>query len=186
MMRVMIVCGAALLVLAAGAAAQEPMVLEYQGIRADNSWPDDGSFWHTLHPASNFCEDVEQTGHDDGNGDGSIDVCESIQFGGEWHHIDWVGPTYLLRSMEGRVDIYLEPFSGRQHTYHEVYPNYCTEVVTTEPIEFVCQEVFIEAPPEHAGWWHVEDIKLNIRTTPESPVEDGTWTKIKRFFRDIF
>jgi len=180
------VCVAALLVLSAGAQAQDPMVLEYQGVRADNAWPDDGSFWHTLHPASSFCQDVEQTGHDDANGDGMIDVCESVQLDGDWHHIDWIGPTYKLRSMDRQVDKYVEPLSERQHAYHEVYPTFCNEVGTNEPITHVCQEVYIEFPPEDEGWWHVEDIRMNIRTTPESPVEPSTWTKIKRFFRDVF
>jgi len=187
MTRVLITCVSVLLLVAASAQAQEQMVLEYQEVRADNQWPDDGSVWHTLYPTERFCEDIEQTGHDDANGDDLIDVCESIQLAGDWYHVDWIGPTYKLRSMERQTEKYVEPVEpGRQFVYHEVYPTFCNEVVTTEPISFVCQEVYIEFPPEDAGWWHVEDVKMNIRTTPESPVEASTWTRIKRFFSDMF
>jgi hypothetical protein len=155
----------------------------------DPTWPADGEEWHQLFP--NYCVLDEQTGHDDANGDGYIDVCEHIWFNGEQHHVEWIGPTYKLVYMgdlpDGRPVLprYAEdasPPGSRQFLYHEVYPNFCNEFETTEPIEFECQEVWVEYPPEDVGWWHVEEINTNIRTVPQSPVEEGTWGRIKAWF----
>jgi hypothetical protein len=59
-------------------------------------------------------------------------------------------------------------------------------VHTPDEITHVCQEIYIDYPPEDEGWWHVDEIKLNIRTSPTSPVENNTWGKIKSFFRSLF
>ncbi|MBD3347636.1 MAG: hypothetical protein GF400_00370 [Candidatus Eisenbacteria bacterium] len=159
----------------------------------DPTWPADGDEWHQLYP--NYCIYDEQTGHEDANEDGYIDACEHIWINGERHHVEWVGPTFHLREImppgeeRQRREIYMEQVvlqGDRPHVYHEVYPVFCTEVGTTEPIEFECQEVFVEFPPEYAGWWHVEEITTNIHTVPQSPVEGSTWSTIKDWFRDLF
>jgi len=158
----------------------------------DPTWPADGEEWHQLFP--NYCIYDEQTDHDDANGDGYIDVCEHIWINGEQHHVEWIGPTYKLVAMrpseDGRPVLpkyaeYAGMEDGRQHVYHEIYPTFCNEFETEEPIEYECQEIYIFYPPEDAGWWHVEEINTNIRTVPQSPVEPGTWGKIKAWFRGI-
>ena len=53
------------------------------------------------------------------------------------------------------------------------------------PIEYECQIVYVEFPPEDVGEWHVEAIEPNIRTNGGSPVEQGTWSKIKAFFASL-
>ena len=161
----------------------------------DPTWPPDGSGWHELAPT--YCNTATQTGHDDADGNGSMDVCEHIWFDGQRHHIEWIGPTYKLVYMPPPDSDRnpLEPkyaeeaiLEGRQYVYHEVHPVFCNTFETTEPITQTCQEIWIEFPPEDVGWWHVEEINTNIRTVPDpiSPVEDSTWGKIKDFFNILF
>jgi hypothetical protein len=160
----------------------------------DPSWPADGGQWHQLYPT--YCQYDTQTGHDDADGNGSMDFCEHIWFNGQRHHIEWVGPTiklvYTGVPPDGRPpvqDKYVEEvvIGDRQYSYHEIYPTFCNIIETTEPITNECQEVWIEFPPEDVGWWHVEKIETNIRTVPDpvSPVEDSTWSKIKSFFKEL-
>jgi len=174
--------------------AQEEIYLEYPappppGRQVDPSWPPDGSGWHMLAPT--YCAGYTQDGHEDANGDGMIDACEHITLSGQRWHITWVGPTYTLVRSPGRADsMMVEPVflgSGRQHVYHEVHPDFCTTVETSEPIETECQEVYITNPPEDVGWWHVKRIKLNIRCgPPQSPIEDSTWGRIKAWLSGLF
>ena len=156
----------------------------------DPTWaPDSTTTWHTLHPPELFCTNGVQTDHDDVDGDGMMSFCDNIQIDGVWKHIEWVGPTIRIRYLEnGRAVKYIEPVEvpGRQFQYHEVSPIYCNLIETTEPIEYVCQEVWIEFPPEDVGWWHVEAIETNIRTNGGSPVENpSTWSQIKNWFRKL-
>ena len=155
----------------------------------DPTWPQDGSPWHTLHPPELLCSSVVQTGHDDVDGDGDMSFCDNIQIDGVWKHIEWVGPTIRIRSSQpGRDELkYIEPIEGpeRQFQYHEVSPVYCNIITTTEPIVSVCQIVWVEAPPEDVGEWHVEAIETNIRTNGGSPVEPSTWSQIKEWFRGL-
>ncbi|MFH1501787.1 MAG: hypothetical protein ABIG03_01940 [Candidatus Eisenbacteria bacterium] len=161
----------------------------------DPTWPTDGDTWHQLYPT--YCQYDTQTGHDDADGNGTMDVCEHIFFDGERHHIEWVGPTFRLVYMgappEGRppvLDKFVEdaPLKDRQYSYHEIYPVFCNIIETTEPITNECQEIWIEFPPEDVGWWHVQKIETNIRTVPDpvNPVEQSTWGKIKSWFGDLF
>jgi hypothetical protein len=155
----------------------------------DPTWPPDGSTWHTLHPPDAYCTNGVQTDHDDVDGDGNMSFCDNIQIDGAWKHIEWCGPTFTLVYMGGgRQNKYVEPIEGdgRQFTYHEVHPTYCNIITTTEPIEYECQYVWIESPPEDVGEWHVEAIETNIRTNGGSPVNPGTWSKIKNFFSSLF
>ena len=155
----------------------------------DPTWPPDGSTWHTLHPPEFLCTNGVQTDHDDVDGDGQMSFCDNIQIDGIWKHIEWVGPTIRIRSLTpGRQDLlYVEPIDqpGRQYQYHEVSPTYCNIIETTTPIEYVCQEVWVEFPPEDVGWWHVEAIETNIRTNGGSPVRASTWSQIKGWFRGL-
>jgi len=155
----------------------------------DPTWPPDGSGWHTLHPPDAFCTNGVQTDHDDVDGDGNMSFCDNIQIDGVWKHIEWCGPTIRIRSQQpGRQDLlYIEPIEGdRQYQYHEVSPTYCNIITTTTPITHECQIVWVESPPEDVGEWHVEAIETNIRTNGGSPVNPGTWSKIKNFFSSLF
>ncbi|MFH1501786.1 MAG: hypothetical protein ABIG03_01935 [Candidatus Eisenbacteria bacterium] len=173
------------------AAAQE-MYFEYGAQTPsrgyDPTWPPDGSPWHELYPG--FCNTHDQTDHDDADGNGQIDACEHIWLGGERHHVEWIGPTYVLERPGTREEIYVEDGGplGRQTHYHEIAPVFCREVVTQDPILDECQNVIVLEPPEHAGEWHVKEINTDIRTRPDpaSPVERSTWGKIKSWFGDLF
>lgn len=176
-----------LAMLAAPAVAQDTKYLELvqAGRSFDPTWPVDGSSWHELYPA--YCTGHTQTGHDDANGNGMIEACENITLDGVLSHVDWIGPTYVLRQPGRDKTKYVEATLPKQgHNYHEVYPIFCKEITTEEPIESVCQEVFITNPPEDTGWWHVDYIGTNIITSPSTPVEPGTWSKIKAFFSNLF
>ena len=177
----------ALVVMAVPAGADEVFELTAPIRGYDPTWPPDGSTWHTLHPPEFFCTDGTQTGHDDTDGDGNISFCDNIQIDGVWKHVEWIGPTIRIRSVEpGRQDVkYIEPVDGRQFQYHEVSPVYCNIITTTTPIESVCQIVWVEAPPEDVGEWHVEAIETNIRTNGGSPVEKSTWSRIKDWFKNL-
>jgi hypothetical protein len=178
-----------LLAFACSAYAQADYYFEYQGtpVRGfDPSWPPDGAPWHELVP--NYCVMHTQSCHGDANGNGQMDVCELIALDCQPYHIDWIGPTYVLRFVGSRpmADKYLEDAPGRQTgTYHEVYPIFCNIVETDPPITEVCQEVWITYPPEDVGWWHVEEINTDIRTSPCSPVENTTWAKVKNIFKNL-
>ena len=180
---------AALVVFTLPVSADEVFELPSWDRGFDPTWPPDGVTWHTLHPPEAYCTNVVQTGHDDVDGDGNMSFCDNIQIDGAWKHIEWCGPTFTLVYIGGgRQDKYVEPIesNGRQFTYHEVYPTYCNIITTTTPIEYVCQYVWIEDPPEDVGEWHVEAINTNIRTNGGSPVDDSTWGKIKSFFSNLF
>jgi hypothetical protein len=175
-----------LLALVVPAIADDTFYLELvQASRAfDPSWPPDGSAWHELYPV--FCTGHTQTGHDDANGNGAIDVCENIMIDGVLSHIDWIGPTFVLRKV-GRDQVkYVEATIAKQHDYHEVYPTFCNTVTTDPPIQYVCQEVYVTFPPEDVGWWHVESIETNIITSPSTAVREDTWSRIKAFFENLF
>lgn len=176
-----------LALLAAPAVAQDTRYLELvqPGRSFDPTWPVDGSGWHELYPV--YCTGHVQTGHDDANGNGTIEACENITLDGVLFHIDWIGPTYVLRQPGRDLTKYVEATLGRQgHNYHEVYPTFCKEITTEEPIEFVCQDVFITNPPEDMGWWHVEYVGTNIITSPSTPVDQSTWSRIKAFIGGLF
>ncbi|MCD4690764.1 hypothetical protein K8S17_04810, partial [bacterium] len=161
-MRIVFAIAVIVLVLPATAPAQEGLALEWMGRPVDTSWPADGSIWHEFHP--NYCFDRVQTGHEDDNSDGMIDVCEHIVFEEGRAHIEWVGPTFkLVRIGDPRIEKFIEPIAanggdGRDEWFHEVYPNFCAEVHTPDVIEYVCQEIYIDFPPEDEGWWHVLEI----------------------------
>ena len=186
---VIIIAAVALVAFALPVGADEVFELAAPARGYDPTWPPDGSDWHTLHPPAALCTVGDQTGHDDVDGDGNMSFCDNIQIDGVWKHIEWVGPTIRVRSLEpGRQDLkYIEPVEpqGRQYVYHEVSPTYCNIFETTEPIEYVCQEVWVVFPPEDVGWWHVEAIETNIRTNGGSPVEASTWTQIKNWFKEL-
>jgi hypothetical protein len=171
--------------------AQEQLYLHLMepGRPFDPTWPPDGAPWHELHPT--YCNTHTQTGHEDDNGNGQMDVCENFTLDGVRYHIEWVGPTYVLTggvNGERPETIYCEGGDPtRQYLYHEIYPNFCDIFMVWDPIEFVCQDVYIEPGSPHEGWWHVEEIGTNVIVTPNplNPVEDSTWSKIKSFFRNL-
>ncbi len=183
-MCVMALAAVALVAFALPVSADEVFELSSPARGFDPTWPPDGSGWHTLYPPDAYCTNGVQTDHDDVDGDGNMSFCDNIQIDGVWKHIEWCGPTFTLVYMGGgRQNKYVEPIEGdRQFQYHEVHPTYCDIITTTEPLEYECQYVWIDDPPDDVGEWHVEAIDTNIRTNGGSPVEPSTWTKIKNFF----
>ena len=185
------VIAVALIALALPASAQVMEIYELNDVPGrpfDPAWPPDGpgTTWHQMLPADMFCTSAEQTGHNDADGNGLIDACESIQLGSVWRHIEWVGPTYTLaRADDTRVTIYVEYYdTARQNHYHVISPPEfeCSIITTDQPLVGECQYVVIEQPYELQGDWHVERVGTNIHTGPGSPVEASTWGKMKAFF----
>jgi hypothetical protein len=163
----------------------------------DPTWPPDGANWHGIHPSDIYCSVSEQTGHDDADGNGQIDACESIELDGVWRHVEWIGPTFTLVALAGEqerpigmimVELVAAPTRPpAPYEYHVVYPPdaYCTIIESFEPIEGVCQIVNIQDPPEFWGEWHVEAVETNIHVGTGSPVEPSTWGRLKSFFSDL-
>lgn len=174
-------------------AAAQSIHLELMGGpgRAEIPVPPNCGSWHELYP--NFCVVHHQDNYQD-DGDGFISVCDHIEIDAVLCHIDWVGPTYYLELMtDRRQGMYVEPQDtppGRNpvcEIWHEVYPDFCVDhhVDTWEDngdgVLGPCDVVtFMGAP------WHVVEIGINIIVTPESPVEEGTWGRIKQLFGTLF
>ncbi len=163
------------------------------GKSVDNSVPPDCSTWHELYPA--YCTPHHQTGYDDDNGNGKIDVCEHIYLDGICYHIVWVGPTYFLS--QATVDRIYEPEEEQSggdptcETWHEIYPDYCFyhhvdgwEDNSGDPDGVLdeCDNVFIDGI-----WWHIDRIGLDIIVVPDPTATDkSSWGKIKSLFRRVF
>lgn len=50
--------------------------------------------WHIVFadgPPFTYCQSVHIDGWEDNNGSGTLDVCDNIQIGGIWYHIDRIG-----------------------------------------------------------------------------------------------
>ena len=50
--------------------------------------------WHIVHadgPPFSYCQPVHIEGWEDNNQNGALDVCDNIQIGGLWYHIDRIG-----------------------------------------------------------------------------------------------
>jgi hypothetical protein len=174
-------------------AAGQSIHLELVGVpgRADVPVPPVCESWHELYP--NYCVVHHQDDYDD-SGDGFISPCDRIVLDGETCHIDWVGPTYhLLGTPGGRDEMYLEPQDGAWsrnpvcETWHEVYPAFCTDRHVDgwedngDGVLSPCDVVFVGGRP-----WHLESVGVNIIVTPESPVQQGTWGRIKQLFGTLF
>jgi hypothetical protein len=176
------------LVLPAAAFETYELVAE-PGRSYDPTWPPDGpgTQWHQMLPPEAFCTFGEQTDHDDADGDGLISFCDNVQIDGVWKHIEWVGPTIAIEPLGGGDMLYMEPI-GRDNEYHIIHPPEfaCLIVPITGGIVEECQVVIVEPPSPFAGEWHVVEINTNIRTNGGSPVEPGTWSKIKNFFSNLF
>ena len=155
----------------------------------DPTWPPDGTTWHQMVPAAAFCTQATQTDHDDVDGDGQISFCDNIKLGGDWKHIEWVGPTIKIEPVGGGDMLYVEPVDGgRQNEYHIIHPPElaCTIATITGDMAVECQIVTVEPPSPFEGEWHIVEVGTNIHTNGGSPVEQGTWTKIKSFFSNLF
>jgi len=173
----------ALLMVALAMPAAAQMYLEFSGspVRYDDTVPPDGSVWHELYPV--FCNARIQDGYED-NGDGVVSVCDVIIIDGIRYHVDWAGPTYYLTLAEPPSERWVEP-EGTGDFLHEVAPIFCQtwEVLEWEDNDQDGEVSYCDMLLLPDGWWHVEDVSLDITVTEEpSPVEQSTWTKIKTFF----
>jgi hypothetical protein len=177
----------ALMVVALAVPAVAQMYLESGGppIRYDDSIPPNGSQWHELYPT--FCTPRIQNDYED-NGDGVVSACDIIVIDGIRNHVDWAGPTYYIAWTQGPGERWLEPEEGTPF-YHEVAPNFCTtwEILEWEDTDGDQEISFCDNILLSDGWWHVEDVRLDITVTEEpSPVEKGTWGWIKAKIGQLF
>ncbi len=166
-----------------------PPVAGDGGGRYDIPWPDDGvGQWHMQYPIA--CTYGTQTDHDDTDGDGFVDPCENVEIDEVWKHVEWAGPTIYLWRAGAREQLIIEPIDepGRQTQYHIISPlaAFCQYAAISGPILQPCDYVTVLSPPEYAGEWHVEEIRNNIHTNGGSPVELGTWSRIKAFIGGLF
>jgi len=171
--------------------ASGQICLELGGSPVRYDIPDTGSPWHELFP--NFCVMHNQTGYSD-NGDGVVSECDAIFLDGLMYHIDWAGPTYYLYNTETGDVKFLEPTSDDPganpvgEIWHEVAPAYCTEWEIMgwddngNGVVDPCDIIVLAGDT----LWHIEEVRLDITVSPESPVEDSTWGQIKSFFRNLF
>jgi len=183
---------AAALLAAGPPAAAQTVHLELVGVpgRADMPVPLNCTVWHELHP--NHCAPRHQDDYAD-DGDGFVSVCDRLVLDGVSYHIEWIGPTYYLEGMPGRPGKYLEPMEpGRDgspvcETWHEVYPSFCiahhVDGWEDNGDGFLgpCDMILLGGE-----LWHLQEVGFNIIVTPESPVEHGTWGRIKDIFRTLF
>ncbi len=176
----------ALVALAAPLSAQMYLELGVAPIRFDI--PPDGSEWHELHP--NFCLVHTQEGYQD-NGDGVVSVCDNIVIGGVTYHVDWAGPTYYMVETTTMEPWFVEPEDPQAtgdptgDMWHVVAgPEFCAYF----PVEgwedngdgevSACDIVIVGGRT-----WHIEEVRLDITVTEAgSPVEESTWSSLKRFF----
>jgi hypothetical protein len=182
-----VVMGLALLALAIPAGAQMYLELGGPPVRYDDTIPPDGSQWHELYPI--FCTPHVQNGYFD-NGDGVVSECDVILIDGIRYHVDWAGPTYYLMYLgEPPEERWLEPEPGIDDVWHEVAPVFCNiwDVLDWEDTDQNGEISFCDNVLLQDGWWHVEDVRLDITVTEEpSPVEDSTWSKIKAWWSNHF
>jgi len=182
---------AALCLAAAAQVTQIHLELVVPGARVDTPVPPDCTVWHELYP--DHCAPRHQDAYED-DGDGFISACDRITLDGVSGHVEWVGPTYhLLPVGNSRQGMYLEPttLSGGRNpvceTWHEVYPNHCIAHHVDgwedngDGLLGPCDIVIFMGEP-----WHLEEIGLNIIVVPDSPVEPGTWSRLKGLFRTLF
>jgi hypothetical protein len=147
--------------------------------------PPTGAPWHELYPA--FCNILPQEAYGD-NGDGVISACDGIKFGGVVYHIDWVGPTYVLRDPAG-LDHHVEPSDPTHNpgnpiceTWVEVHPDFGMQHhiddwqdANGNGVVDACDMIF-----SGGVMYHVEAVNVDIRVTPGgTPSESTTWGKIK-------
>lgn len=180
-------CVIAIMLVALAVPAAAQMYLESGGppIRYDDSIPPDGSQWHELAPV--FCNVHVQNSYED-NGDAVVSECDVIVIDGIRNHVDWAGPTYYLVAAEAPDERWLEP-GEIPDEWHEVAPNFCTY---WQVLDWLDEDLdggisFCDMVLFSDGWWHVEDVRLDITVTEEpSPVEPTTWGKVKSFFAELF
>jgi len=146
--------------------------------------PANCSTWHELYPQ--FCLPHHQDSYCD-NGDGFISACDGLVLDGTSYHIDWVGPTYILE-YSGLVS-YWEPMgsSGSDpvcSTWHQVYPDFCfaSHVDMWEDTDGSCTVNACDFVTLGGVLYHVQDVQLDIQTSPCSPVNESSWGMIKGLF----
>jgi len=153
--------------------------------------PGDCSTWHELYPV--YCTPHHQDLFED-NGDGVISPCDYITLDGLRYHVQWVGPTYFLSGLGGEPpEVYepTEPQTGQNptcETWHEIYPEFSLQKHVDgwedngDGVLSPCDNVQIGGI-----WYHIDRIGLDIFVVP-GPVgiEQGTWGKIKSFFKSVF
>jgi len=159
-----------------------------------------GTQWHELWPI--FCREYHLSSWED-NGDGVLSYCDTINMyekpDGELrpYHVEEVtitlvvAPTYAGTAPPPSPDefMYIELVGGYNETalgepvytlWHEIYPNFCTTYNFTDwddngsLVLDYCDSILLENVfIEEGGWWHVEEVSIDIVVTPEPPPVGG-------------
>ncbi len=180
-----LLAGLTLMVIGASlASAQDTVYLELSN-PAKSPIPPNCSTWTEFYPNPGVIH--HQDDYVDNSEDGEMAFCDYIMLDGVWNHIEWVGPTYHLS-----CGVY-EPWDNPNptgddptcETWIEIYPEHGNLWHVDgfqdngDGLISPCDMVLI------AGvWCHIDDIGLNIRTKPGTPVdnENKTWGEIKEEF----
>lgn len=155
-----------------------------------------GTQWHELWPI--FCREYHLSSWED-NGDGVLSYCDTINMyekpDGELrpYHVEEVtitlvvAPTYAGTAPPPSPDefMYIELVGGYNETalgepvytlWHEIYPNFCTTYNFTgwddngSLVLDYCDSILLENLfIREGGWWHVEEVAIDIVVTPEPP-----------------
>ena len=167
--------------------AQEA-IMETENFPPSVDWTIECTVWHQVYP--NYCNTAHQTNHVD-NGDGVMSVCDFIWLDGVQNHITWIGPTYYVDydgdyiPDAGWEPIEFMPGSPVCQTWLQVFPEYGALLHVDDWIDGnddgivnFCDTIFIGGQEGH-----VRETYLNIHVTEDIiPVEEGTWSKMKRLF----
>jgi len=161
--------------------------------------------WHELWPI--FCRDYHLSSWED-NGDGILSYCDTINMyekpDGELrpYHVEEVTITLVLTEIDHPTEgapaepMYIELVGGYNETalgepigtlWHEIYPNFCRTYNFTgwdDNNSFVldfCDSILLEnVDIEEGGWWHVEEVAIDIVVTPEPPPVGGEAYPVNR------
>jgi hypothetical protein len=159
--------------------------------------PADCSTWHELFP--NYSTPHHQDPFTD-TGDGVLSPCDVIVLDNMCLHITWVGPTYYTTCFPPGgppTQVVFEPSdpgSGNPvcQVWHDVYPNYCNEIHVDSwhdngnGVLDECDEIDVMGPLG-TTIYHIDRVSTDIIVVPgPTPVQPGTWGKIKALIGRIF
>lgn len=147
--------------------------------------PSNCSAWRELYPA--YGTQYHQDWYIDNDGDGEISVCDYIQLNGQYHHVEWAGPTYYLSC--GGVNTVWEPYAASVvanpvcQLWHRIVPWDPASVHVTgfedanqDGMVSPCDFVVLGGQS-----CHIDDIRLNMTVRSGEPVSGDveTWGSVK-------
>ncbi len=157
--------------------------------------PPVGAAWHEMYPT--WCVQHVQGDYQD-NGDGVVSICDNIQLGGNWYHVDDVYPTYFFSGVAGPAGSGVAdpsipnppegPVGDVWHILHgdDIPFGYCDEVVIDGWEDSngngtldVCDNISFGG-----AWYHIDAVHCDITVTPNpTDVRKDSWGWLKNLFK---